>query len=711
MESVFNVLWLIGAKVGEIIPTFSFWKLTPYSFIKLNLSFFMALFFYFEHKRIRDVRFKYLFLIFFIFFVKELFYHYLGVDMVKLKAVPITGGVRWEQLESSIYRFKFFLWHIGESLFVWSLAYLIIKWKTIGRKKGLSGAKAFLTVSIVITLLLMLFVWISSPASKSYKSQGFAEFIKTADWFWGLWRVFVLVYLISEVAKVYGFEAERLPLLGSGGKILIGSISVFIVLYLFSSVVFIPQHQGWYIIQILGLLMLSYFGYNAFKTYMHGKDEQIMALERERELIIELMREISDTLTEALDMDLVLERIVKAAVRGTNARAGAILLKDKFSDTLSVKFVEGLFPPLRPIKVVGSAVKEKTLVDLFKAEKIKIGEGLFGQVAATGEPLFIRNALEDERVIQPARDIIEIKSLIVVPLKTGSDIFGVMAVINRQDRDSFYDTDLGVLSTMGDQAAITIRQFQMYQEILEKKQAEKELSVASEIQMSLLPRKFPQTDKFDMYAFSIPAKGVGGDYYDYIEFSENKLAITMADVSGKGVPAALIMVMIRSILRTVASLDREARDVMTMVNNSLSGDIVEDRYATMYYFVFDADKGIVNYSNAGHGPLLIYRASKDVFEEMDVGGIPVGIMPGVEYEQGYTSLESGDIAVLYTDGITEAMNHAHELFGLERLKEVLRQNKELSAKELADKVLEEVNKFVAGAPQHDDETLLVVKMK
>ncbi len=185
----------------------------------------------------------------------------------------------------------------------------------------------------------------------------------------------------------------------------------------------------------------------------------------------------------------------------------------------------------------------------------------------------------------------------------------------------------------------------------------------------------------------------------------------MFDVSGKGVPAALIMVMIRSILRTVASLNEDTKDVVAKLNNTIAGEIVEDRYATGFYLLFDAEKGIMSYTNAGHGPLILYRAASDEFELLDTEGMPIGIMSGVEYGQNYTVMERGDIAVLYTDGINEAMNENHEEFGMERFKEVIRTYRKESARDICNRVLEAVTQFSGTAPQHDDETLLVLKSK
>ncbi len=151
--------------------------------------------------------------------------------------------------------------------------------------------------------------------------------------------------------------------------------------------------------------------------------------------------------------------------------------------------------------------------------------------------------------------------------------------------------------------------------------------------------------------------------------------------------------------------------MMAKLNNTISLEIVEDRYATGFYLLFDGEKGIMSYTNAGHCPLILYRSHSDEFEFLDTEGMPIGIMSGVEYGQNYTIMERGDIAILYTDGITEAMNFKHEEFGFDRLKEVIRQYKRESSKEICNKIIEAIKVFAGNAPQHDDETILVLRMK
>jgi len=694
---------------------------------KLFLSFIMALFMALEYQRDKNREFLFFGAIFGFFFLKELVYIWInlyGSYYVTIKD-ETTGLITKTLANEGLFNLRFFIWHVFELIFVVLLVYSYLL--MVGSIKKGGNIANFVTLSLNALAIIGVFVAvligirdplrvllnISNENTSVVVMQSYVDFLLKSWWLYGLWKVVILSYGVYITARIYGYVAEVLPHLYVSKFLYVTSAVSFGVLYLFSSVIFIHAVKGvgYQILELLAFILLIITAYRVFRADVMDISFRLQDLEKEKDLIINLMREISDTLSVELELDRVLAKIVDAAIEGTSSKAAAILLKDPSGSTLSVRYVKGLFPPVKPIKVESYTVlKESQIVDIFKSSKISVGETYLGIPASTGEVLFIKDAEEDPRVIQTAKGIVDIKSVIAAPLKIQENIMGVLAVLNKAVGIAHTESDLSLIQTLADQAAITIRQFEMYREIVEKKQAERDISIASEIQMSLLPRKFPTSDKFDMYGFSIPAKGVGGDYFDYIKFGPNKLGIIIADVSGKGVPAALIMVMIRSITRTIASLSKDANQVLAQLNNSLSGDIVEDRYATAFYCALDAEKRILNYSNAGHGPLLLFRSKTKEFELLDTEGMPVGIMPDVEYGQDFIILDKGDIGVLYTDGITEAMNEAHDLYGLERLQNVIYKNHELSAKEIADAVLADVNEFVGTAPQHDDETMIIFKI-
>ena len=694
---------------------------------KLFLSFIMALFMLLEYQRDRNREFLFFSAIFSFFFVKEIFYIWMNLNLSSYVSIKdeVTGQISKVLANEPLFNLRFFLWHISELFFVILLVYSYLF--MIGSIKKGGNVANFVTLGVNILVLVgvvvAVLVGLKNPLNVLVNifngntpvviSQSYVDFLLKAWWLYGLWKVALISYGIFVAARIYGYVAEVLPHLYVSKTMYIVTATLFGILYLFSSIVFIQASKGagYYIIELLALITLIATAYRVFRADIMDITFRVQDLEKEKDLVINLMREISDTLSVELELDKILGKIVDAAIEGTASKAAAVLLKDPSGNTLSVRYVKGLFPPVKSIKIDSYTVlKESQMVDIFKSSKISVGETYIGIPASTGEPLFIKDAESDPRVIQTAKGIVDIKSVIATPLKIQDNIMGVLAVLNKAIGTTHTESDLSLIQTLADQAAITIRQFEMYKEIVEKKQAERDISIANEIQMSLLPRKFPSTDKFDMYGFSIPAKGVGGDYFDYMKFGPNKVGIVIADVSGKGVPAALIMVMIRSITRTIASLSKDANMVLSQLNNSLSGDIVEDRYATAFYCALDAEKRILNYSNAGHGPLLLFRSKTKEFELLDTEGMPVGIMPNVEYGQDFIILDKGDIGVLYTDGITEAMNETHDLFGMDRLQNAIYKNHESTTKEIADAVLADVNEFVGTAPQHDDETMIIFKV-
>lgn len=611
---------------------------------------------------------------------------------------------------------RYFVFEAVETFYIVALSFYFLKERRLADEGNVKLYWVLEWLQFAVLAVLTAFVVIASLAAGGAEQTTnipFVEFFKgRLGWLvFAFWKTILLVFAWIAINSVFGYIIQVMHTIHKYKKRLIFLLAIEIFFQFMSGLLNYFDKPVWFMLPVGSLLLLSVFAFGSHTYYVETIQEKVDSLNKEHDMIITLMKEISTIVGMGeFDLDVVIQKIVQDSVRGSGARGGAALLKDPVTNRLIVKYVEGLYPPTKSFKTSGGVtLTESVIVNKFKSEKIAMGEGLLGKVAQDGEAIFIPDAIKDESFTQTVSEHMTVSSFLAVPLKSKEDIFGVLTLVD--DVRHFTENDLSLIETLGEQAAITIQQIQMYQQILDKKQAEKEIGVAAEIQSSMIPHTFPETDKFELYGFSIAAKGVGGDYYDYINFGNNKLAMTMFDVSGKGVPASLIMVMIRSILRTIASLNEDTKDVMTRLNNTIAGEIVEDRYATGYYLLFDAEKGIMSYTNAGHGPLVLYRAASDEFEFLDTEGMPIGIMAGVEYGQNYTILEKGDIAILYTDGITECMNLTHEEFGLERFKEVIRKNKRESAREIANRVLEAITVFAGTAPQHDDETLLVLKNK
>ena len=262
------------------------------------------------------------------------------------------------------------------------------------------------------------------------------------------------------------------------------------------------------------------------------------------------------------------------------------------------------------------------------------------------------------------------------------------------------------------------RKTQREKELLEREIARKdaELQIASEIQKSFLPDTLLQIEGFEIAGTSIPAKEVGGDFYDVmpyevIPFNRQRIGVMIADVSGKGVPAALFMALSRIVIRVSASWFSKSSEAITFANPIISRDSKTGMFVTVFYCVLDNEAHSITYVNAGHNPPLLMRAGSDVAEELEATGIAIGAMDDATYEQKEILLGSGDLLILYTDGVTEAINDKEEMFEIPRLMEIILASRTLAAQEIVEAIIKGVNDFSQNQPQYDDITLMVVKVR
>ncbi|MBN1532211.1 MAG: SpoIIE family protein phosphatase [Spirochaetes bacterium] len=245
---------------------------------------------------------------------------------------------------------------------------------------------------------------------------------------------------------------------------------------------------------------------------------------------------------------------------------------------------------------------------------------------------------------------------------------------------------------------------------IESRVMEEQLEMAKDIQEGLNPMEFYEKKGVEIKGFTRAAKGVGGDYFDYIDIDDNRVGALISDVSGKGVPASLVMVMIRTVFTSyITRKDIDCSRVVTAINDSLSADFAIDKFATLFFMIYDRKTEELSFANAGHGPLFCYRSSKKTCTVTKVDGTPIGIMEDVEYKQAKVRLNQGDIVVMYTDGITEMRNENREEYGLRRVQDLLLANSEKSANDLVEMIVNDVDTFRGGARPHDDMTLLVFK--
>jgi sigma-B regulation protein RsbU (phosphoserine phosphatase) len=313
------------------------------------------------------------------------------------------------------------------------------------------------------------------------------------------------------------------------------------------------------------------------------------------------------------------------------------------------------------------------------------------------------------------RDTLQQQRLeVVFPLRSGPQPLGLVALGGRPGRRAYSDTDLALGAGLVAQAAVAFENAWHLRELLEKKQLERELALAASIQQNLFPAELPTLSGCDVAAVNRPARQVGGDYYDALTVDapgpDGRWLFCVADVSGKGIGASLLMSNIQATLRALLGREASLAELARCINELLYANTPGNKYVTAVLVSIDPGTGACGYVNGGHAEGLVLRADGAV-ERLPATGIALGMFPGLTYEERHFAIGSGDLIALYSDGVTEAVNGADEEFGTERLVEILRASSAQPAAGLVDAVLREVDRFAGAAPQHDDITLLLLKRR
>jgi len=424
--------------------------------------------------------------------------------------------------------------------------------------------------------------------------------------------------------------------------------------------------------------------------------EDIGALKNRVENLSSLI-EVSIIISSTLDLEKLISLVMEKAQSVMNAEASSVMLINEQTGMLEWEVALG----------------EKS--EEVKKSKIhlRLGEGIAGTVAQSGESLIVPDVSKDPRFFKKSDDATGFKtrSILAVPLKVQNRIIGVAEVINPLNGKAFTEEDLDLFSTFSRQVALAIENARMHRQMIEKEKLEQQIASARIIQESFMPQAFP-TDvggRFEVAARSIPAIHIGGDFYDFIEYDQDLLGLVIGDVSGKGVPAALYMARLVSDFRFYTRLTHDPATTLTKMNEVLVERGRRGMFVTLQYALLNLATSSVTLASGGHLPPLWVRERGARAEALAIlGGVPLGIVEGMAFEQQEFSLQSGDLLVFFTDGVVEAKNRKGEQFGMERLREIARRAL-LSPQELVDAIVDSVAEFSHGAPQHDDITVMVLK--
>jgi sigma-B regulation protein RsbU (phosphoserine phosphatase) len=298
---------------------------------------------------------------------------------------------------------------------------------------------------------------------------------------------------------------------------------------------------------------------------------------------------------------------------------------------------------------------------------------------------------------------------VLSPMKVHGNSCGIMAVGKKLHGGAFKKEDLQFIEALGNTAIAALENARLFQEEVEKKKLEAQMSLAKDIQKGLLPKELPVLKGFEISCHNISSFEVGGDYYDVIELSKDEILFAIADVSGKGIPAALLMANVQAALRTLAPLKLELCELVSRINSIVFQNTTSDKFVTFFCGILNCTLKTFKYVNAGHNPPYLLKSDRTI-HELSEGGLILGILDaGIPYATGEIQLDEQDVIVLFTDGVNEAMSGDNTEFGDDALKNVMQEQAFKNADEISQEVLKAVEAHVAGAPQSDDITLMVLK--
>ncbi len=473
-------------------------------------------------------------------------------------------------------------------------------------------------------------------------------------------------------------------------------------------------------ILLFGLLLASVAGwiYTALRQI-----RRIRTLERSKEeiqveetLVFDFLHGLGEAFRETIRPNDLHRLIVEGATRILDAHGGALYLADRTGAKLVPTFISKGCPPLVevPADILQQAAATPIALESYlRLHSVPLGEGTIGRVWQTGQSVCLNELSEAPELTRLRDTSFGTASMMVSALLYGKQDMGVLALANGPMGAPFSQSDFVVFKSIAEQSAFALYNAIIYSEANEKKRLDHDLEIARDIQRILLPAEAPSVNGFEISGINVPARQVSGDYFDYIKVDDQRLGVAIADVSGKGVPASLIMAICRSVLRSQAAENPSPADVLQKVNRQLYPDIKEDMFISMAYLILDHARNGVTLSRAGHDAPLLYKNASQTVTPLKPPGMVLGIDSGNVFDRLTSdvavTLERDDCLVLYTDGVTEAIDTEGEEFGVERMVQSVRASAINGAPAIVSRLIDDLRNFVGSHPQNDDITLIAIR--
>jgi sigma-B regulation protein RsbU (phosphoserine phosphatase) len=471
---------------------------------------------------------------------------------------------------------------------------------------------------------------------------------------------------------------------------------------------------------LFGLLVASVAGW-IFTAYYQTR--RIRKLERSHEeiqveetLVFDFLHGLGEAFSGTIRPQELHRLIVEGATRILDAHGGALYMTDRTGGKLTPAFISKGCPPLVDVPqniLQQAAATPIALESYLRLHSVTPGEGLIGRVWQTGQSLCLNDLSEVAELAKLRGSAFGAASVMAAALSYAKQDLGVLAVANGSLGAPFSQGDFVVFKSIAEQSAFALYNAIIYSMANEKKRLDHDLEIARDIQRILLPAEAPAINGFQISGINVPARQVSGDYFDYIRVDDERLGVAIADVSGKGVPASLIMAICRSVLRAEAARNPSPADVLRKVNRQLYPDIKEDMFISMAYLILDHERDGITLARAGHDAPLLYKRQSQTVSTIKPPGMVVGIDSGNVFDRLTTDftvpLERDDCLVLYTDGVTEALNADGDEFGLDRMIQSVRASATDGAQTIVKRIIEDVRNFTGSLPQNDDITLIAIR--
>jgi sigma-B regulation protein RsbU (phosphoserine phosphatase) len=471
---------------------------------------------------------------------------------------------------------------------------------------------------------------------------------------------------------------------------------------------------------LLGLLVASVA---AWVVTAYLQTQRIRRLERSHEeiqveetLVFDFLHGLGEAFRETIRPQELHRLIVEGATRILDAHGGALYVSDRAGGKLTPVFISKGCPPLVdiPQNILQQAAANPVAVESFlRLHTIGPREGLIGRVWETGQAVYLNEFSEATELARLRGSAFGSVSVMAAALRYGKQDMGVLALANGPMGVPFSQADFVVFKSIAEQSAFALYNAIIYSMANETKRLDHDLEIARDIQRILLPSEAPAINGFQISGINVPARQVSGDYFDYIDVDKDRLGVAIADVSGKGVPASLIMAICRSVLRAEAARNPSPADVLRKVNRQLYPDIKEDMFISMAYLILDHHHEGVTLARAGHDAPLWYRRESQTVTPVKSPGMVVGIDSGSVFDRLTVDLavplERNDCLLLYTDGVTETLNSEEDEFGVDRMMQSVRASASDGAQAIVKRIIEDVREFTGSVPQNDDITLIAIR--